>query len=457
VKQVHERLEGFAIPHGVIAAALGGLSDRQQLVQVASVDTLYRRAIVDGRLPLPDAELVIFDEAHLALGRSRVAILDRYPNALRVGFSATPAKLSGRPLGEQFEELIVGPSVQTLIDAGLLVRPRVFNRPVMAAEELDAVARDSKSNDYAVGELAALMSRNRLVGDVVQNWLRIANGKRTLVFACNKAHGAHLVEQFRREGVAAELLTDQDDEPSREAAVSRLAAGQSTVIVNCFLLSYGVDIPSVECIVLARPTRSVVLYLQAIGRGMRPAPGKDFVIVIDHGRVVERIGLPTQSFDWSLRADSNVNRQTLRIRDHLSQMPEKPRSCPECGFTWLVSEQGGHCTECGWAPSPKPLAVSVRDAELHEHAGVAESFASADVISFFRQAIGWYARRWPDRWQARQNSGRWWAWTQTRERFSIAHERPPKAFWNVPVLTPTDEVSGYIKSRQIAWAKRRAA
>src|SRR5690606_31052059 len=122
-------------------------------------------------------------------------------------------------------------------------------------------------------------------------------------------HGSQLVTEFRQAGVAAEQLTDDDDDATREEAIARLEGGATQVLVNCFLLSYGIDIPNVECVVLARPTRSVVLYLQAIGRGMRPADGKQFVTIIDHGRVVASLGLPTYDRDWSLDGSGNVNAQ----------------------------------------------------------------------------------------------------------------------------------------------------
>ena len=113
------------------------------------------------------------------------------------------------------------------------------------------------------------------------------------------------------------------------------------MIINCFLLSYGLDVPAVECVVLARPTRSVVLYLQMAGRGMRPAPGKAAFTLIDHGRVVENLGLPTDDFGWSLDDERNVNRSAAD--KHRAASIEQPRVCPECAYTWLVSEGGAVC------------------------------------------------------------------------------------------------------------------
>lgn len=456
VWQIHERLDAFQITHGVIAAALPDLNYRASAVQVASVDTLHRRSIVDEKLPLPDADVVIFDEAHLALGQSRVALLERYPNALHFGFTATPAKISGRPLHERFDRLISGPSVKALIASGNLVRPRIFSAPAATERELAAVPKDSKTGDYATGELGELMTRPKLVGDVVGNWLRIANGKRTLIFACNKTHGAALVQEFLQAGVACELLTDQDTEPDREAAIYRLEQGRTLILINCFLLSYGVDVPAVEAIVLARPTRSVVLYLQTVGRGMRPSPGKDHVILIDHGRVVESLGMPDADFGWSLDDGRNVNANARSVIAERKPTDERTRTCPECKHLWLVSEDGPACSCCGWAPKPKPKAISASEAELHELDGAADPINLAAITSFYREALGRYAARHPDRWRQKEKSGRWAMWMSTKEKFKLTAERPPGKFWSVTPIAPSDATNGWLRSREIAWARRRA-
>lgn len=457
VRQLHERLDDFGVPHGLIAASLPGRSYQAAPVQVASVDTLYRRVLVDRRMPIPGADVVIFDEAHLALGGSRVALLEQYPHAWHLGFTATPAKVSGRPLRERFERLVLGPSVRELINAGCLVRPVVFAAPLASAKELAAIAKDGKTGDYATGEFGELLARPKLVGDVLANWLRIANGKRSLVFAVNKAHGAALVGEFRRAGVAAELLTDETSETDRESAIARLEAGELTVLVNCFLLSYGIDIPSVEAVVLARPTRSVTLYLQAVCRGMRPAPGKDRVMVIDHGRVVESLGFPTADFGWSLDEGGNVNTWARSTMKRRAQGPERPRTCPECAHIWLVSESGRRCESCGWEPAVRAWPVRVVDAELVEMGAsrAAASVGREELESFLRECMGYYRGRWPDRWRAREKSGRFWAWSQTCQRFGLGEQRPSSAVWNAAPLNPSSATAGFIKSRLIAWAKRQ--
>ncbi|MBS0366713.1 MAG: DEAD/DEAH box helicase [Proteobacteria bacterium] len=457
VRQIHQRLVEFAIPHGVIAAPLPQLLNSALTVQLSSVDTLHRRAVVDRRMPLPPADVVLFDEAHLAGADSRLAILDTYPQALRIGLTATPARKSGRGLGAVFDALIAGPAVLELIASGMLVRPRVFNVPIVNQADLEKLPKDA-AQDYQSKALGALLSRPKLVGEVVGNWLSTAAGKPTLCFAVNKAHGAQLVQEFLQAGVAAELVTDADSENTREQVVARLESGATRVAVNCFLMSYGVDIPMVECIVLARPTRSLVQYLQMAGRGMRPASGKTEFLLIDHGRVVESLGLPHAPRDWTLDQGRNVNAEAREQCSRKSSQ-EKPRTCPECQYIWLISEQGEACRECGWLPAPRPRGIEVEPADLGEldyDNAPSVTPQSPEAVQFFRESLGDYARSKPQKWHDAPNTARAACWHATREKFGLTSERIPSAYWELMPLAPNAATSGWLKWRRIRWAKRRS-
>ena len=456
VRQMHKRLDSFGIRHGVIAAPLPELRNYSAKVQVASVDTLNRRALVNEHIPLPAADIVIFDEAHLATAETRLRLLDSYPVALRIGFTATPARKSGRSLGAAFDSLILGPSIRDLTAAGVLVPTRIFNTPIVSEKELQAVPKDTDS-DFKPAALGELLSRPKLIGDVITNWLRIANRKRTLCFAVNKAHGAALLDSFRQQGVAAEMLTDSDDEATREEVIGRLEDGATSVVINCFLMSYGVDLPTIECIILARPTRSLTMYLQMIGRGLRAAPDKTHCIVIDHGHVVENLGLPQSDHDWTLAADRNVNVEAL-ARTSRKSSTERARTCGQCTALWLTSEQGNCCPECGWVPPQRSKAIGVQDADLNEIAEDAAPLAVTDkrVLEFHAEACGWYARRWPDRWRDKPNSGRWWAWVQATAKFGFAEGvRMPDKGWQAFAMPPSVATSGWLQHRLIKWVKSK--
>jgi DNA repair protein RadD len=454
VRQIHERLDAFGIRHGVIAASLPYLRNYSARIQVASVDTLNRRAIATEKIPLPAADVVIFDEAHLAAADSRLRILDSYPAALRLGFTATPARKSGKSLGAAFDHMVLGPTIKELTAGGVLVPTRIWNMPLVSVKELRSIPKDTDS-DFKNAPLGEMMSRPKLVGDVVANWLRIANRKRTLCFAVNKAHGAALLDSFRRQGVAAEMITDADEEETREEVIGRLEAGQTSVVINCFLLAYGVDVPSVECVILARPTRSLIMYLQMVGRGLRAAPDKTHCIVIDHGHVVENLGLPHSDFAWSLDPEANVNSAATKAAAGIA-VTETMRTCRECSSIWLTSEQGNACPECGWVPAPRSKPVAVEEADLSELADdeTAPTPNDGRVKWFFREACGWYSRRWPDRWRDTPNKGRAWAWMQVQAKFQIGAEvRIPSAYWTMPLALPSAEVSGWLQHRIIRWAK----
>jgi DNA repair protein RadD len=456
VRQIHERLAAFEVRHGVIAAALPELRNYNAAVQVASADTLYRRAIVAGKIPLPWSDVVIFDEAHLATADSRLRILQSYPAAVHIGFTATPARKSGKALGAPFDCMVLGPTIKALTASGVLVRCRVFNTPIVSDAELKALPMDA-DGDFKAAPTAELLTRPKLIGDVVNNWLRIANRKKTLCFAVTKAHGAALCYAFRQEGVAAELVTDSDDEQMRESAISRLEAGDTHVLINCFLLSYGIDIPSVECVVLARPTRSLTMYLQMVGRGLRAAPGKDQCILIDHGHVVENLGVPHADFAWSLDPASNANAVALKSASAQATR-ETIRTCSECSELWLTSEQGNACPSCGWVAPPRSKSVTVEEADLQELTDEEDACSPQDphVMSFFRESCGWYARRWADRWRETPGKGRGWAWRQTATKFHFAEgTRIPSHYWRLTTASPSAEVSGWLKSRMIRWAMSR--
>jgi superfamily II DNA or RNA helicase len=457
VRQIHERLEAFDIPHGVIAAQMKGMCDRFQPVQIASADTLHRRCMRSGRMPLPSAEVVIFDEAHLALGKSRLALLDQYPDALRIGFTATPARKSGLSLSAGFDRLLLGPSILDLIHAGQLVRPRIFNIPVITQDELQAIPKSA--GDYAEGQLATLLSQPKLIGDVVSNWLNIAHGRRTIVFACDKRHGAELTREFNAAGVTAELLTDQDEDTEREAVIARMEAGQTTVIINCFLMAYGIDIPTVEAVVLARPTRSVAMYLQMVGRGLRTAPGKSECLLIDHGRVVENLGLPHADRDWTLAEGRNVNREAEQYRKGLKRA-EQPRTCRECSHMWLVSEDGTTCRHCGWKPTPTARAVDVEDAdlaELDERKAPKVTAQSPVVQQFAREALGYNVAHHPEKWAMNPFGMRAQAWFQAHEKFGLPKQPIPPWVWSLTPTPYSPDVGSWLMSRQIRYAKRRRA
>jgi hypothetical protein len=196
-------------------------------VQVASIDTLRHRA-------KPRADMVILDEAHRELTRSMAAVRAAYPNALHLGFTATPFRADNRGLGEFYDELIVAASIGSLIEQGFLVEPRVFTVPTDRLPDLGGVRL--RGGDYDPGQLDQAVNQARLVGEIVSHWQEHAAGARTVAFAASVKHSQHIAERFRSAGVAAEHLDATTPVAERDAILARLEGGETLVVSNCGVL-----------------------------------------------------------------------------------------------------------------------------------------------------------------------------------------------------------------------------
>ena len=272
------------IDHGLIQAGLN--IDLEYPVQVASIQTLWARCMRSNKVSLPPADLIIIDEAHHIAARTWRLILEAYPNARRIGLTATPCRADGRGLGNYFERLILGPQIPELIARKYLV-PTVYYAP--ANPDLKGV--ETRQGDYVVSQLADRMNRDDLVGDIVSNWHKLAQRRKTLVFCVDVAHSVHVKNEFLKSDVKAEHVDGGTPKAERDAILARLASGETEVLCNCMVLTEGFDLPAISCIVLARPTKQLGLFRQMAGRGLRPAPGKSNLVLIDHSGAVFRHGL----------------------------------------------------------------------------------------------------------------------------------------------------------------------
>ena len=301
IAQTSQKLFAAGISHGIIQA---GFQPRPfERVQVASVQTLHRRAISNETIELPDADLLIIDEAHHCPASSYTAIVDRYPAAALLGLTATPCRGDGRGLGGIFEELIECPQVAALIEQGYLVRTRVY-----APVDPDLRGVHTRHGDYVEAELAERMDRPKLIGDIVTHWHKYGERRKTVAFAVNVAHSVHLRDEFLKSGVRAEHIDGGTPKLERDATLARLASGEIEIVTNCMVLTEGWDMPEVGACILARPTRKMGLYRQMLGRVLRPAEGKPDAIVLDHSGAVFRHGFAEDAVEWTLDPDRRADK-----------------------------------------------------------------------------------------------------------------------------------------------------
>jgi DNA repair protein RadD len=270
INQTIAKLRELGLWVGIIWAEADRL-DVQPLapVQVASIPTLHARAIRTERMQLPDANLVVVDEAHHVKARTWREILDAYRNATILGLTATPCR-GGRGLGGIFETMIECPQVAQLIELGYLVPSRVY---APAAPNLGGV--ETRQGDYVVSQLEERLDKAQLVADIVTTWLKYGEGRKTVVFATGVGHSIHIRNRFIEAGIKAEHIDGGTPKDERDATLARLASGEIDVVCNCMVLTEGWDMPEVGCCILARPTKQMGLFRQMIGRVLRPAPGKN--------------------------------------------------------------------------------------------------------------------------------------------------------------------------------------
>ncbi len=353
VQQTVQTFDRVGLETGVIA---GGWSERPAApIQIASVQTLTKRT---AKVPAP--HLLIIDEAHHTAARSYSHLIEAWPAAFVVGLSATPCRLDGRGLDDWFHHLALGPSVAELIEAGWLSRYRLF---APAAPDLAGV--HTRAGDYATNELADAMDRRDLIGDILEHHQRLARGRKTIVFATSCAHSRHIVERFNAGGVAAVHLDANTPTQERAAALRQFALGRYDVISNVELFGEGFDLAAnagvdctVEAVVSARPTQSVSIWLQQVGRALRPKA--EAAIILDHAGNALRHGLPDDPREWTLegrkRTRKEIDDQVVPVRRCPTCFNVHRREllrCPACGHAYasapvpqkLIKEVGGELVE----------------------------------------------------------------------------------------------------------------
>lgn len=388
-------------------------------VQVASIQTLQRREI-------PPFDIVVVDEAHRwfeMLGQWMAA--SSWQGVPFVGLSATPWT---KGLGKHYDDLIQVTTTAELIAAGYLSPFRVY-----APSHPDLGAVRIVAGDYHEGDLGEAMNKPELVADIVTTWRQRGENRPTFVFAVDRAHARRLQGEFEAAGIVCGYIDAFTKPEEREALFRRFTAGEVRVIASVGCLTTGVDL-DVRCIVLARPTKSEMLYVQIIGRGLRTAPGKSDCIILDHSDTTLRLGFVTD-----IRHDALDDGRERQKADRKEKPEALPKECPSC--TFLKPAKAPKCPACGFK-SEKQSAIQCEDGELVEMTP-RKAKASADQKASVYGQLRLYAKR--------KGYSNGWEAHKFREMFGVWPDRHKHA----ADVEPTPELLSWIKSRQIAFAKRR--
>jgi DNA repair protein RadD len=419
IHQTCRKLDDVGVRYGVILAG-DNRSNQYAKVQVASVDTLISRALRQQKLKLPVFDIILIDEAHVGLTDTRERLLQLWPQAQIIGLTATPTRSDGKALGRVYDELVEVTTVAELVEKGFLCPARYFS-----VSEPDLKRVRTTAGEYNLGDLEAAMNKPKLVGDVVSHWLEHANTRRTVVFATSIAHSAALAAEFVANGVTAEHVDANTPSTVREAIFQRFSSGATQVLTNCTLASIGFDLPDLDCVVFARPTKSLGLYIQMLGRGLRPADGKTDCLVLDHAGNVHRHGFATDPRYWTLHGKyaEDLEKKT-REKKKREEKGEVAITCKQCK---CVFEGGGQCPACGWTIPPKVRPLSTEDGQLVEitRSGTlkASEMTQPQRMQFYFEMCGYaemkgYKPGWAG-FQYKERFGHWpdWKWKEHVDKY----------------------------------------
>lgn len=337
LKLLDQTLERFH-KDGLVAGAIQSdhpLTDYRKPIQVATIQSLRPR--LDYMLNHHKPHLVLIDEGHV-IHEAHIELINwcRRNKVPVIGLSATPWR---RGLGRIFDRLINCISLSELTDLGFLV-PTVCYAP--SVPSLKGVST-KPNGDWIEDELATVMGDAKLLGDVVSHWKELGQNRKTLVFACNVQHSKKLAEQFLKAGVAAAHIDGYMPPHETEEILRQYKAGRIRVLVSVAMLIKGFDDPSTSCLVIARPTKSLMLHYQMIGRGLRLSPetGKIDCIIIDHSGNLLLNGKPTDEVPDAM--DNGEGERLDRRPQDKGDQEKKTKPCQKCSFVF----SGLLCPKCG--------------------------------------------------------------------------------------------------------------
>jgi superfamily II DNA or RNA helicase len=411
VEQTSRRLDYEGIDHGIIMADNPRYKPHS-INQVCSPQTLARR-------PVPRADLVIIDECHVAYNVHR-KMMEAMPNTVFIGLSATPFT---KGLGKMYSNLVVGATTAKLTDEGYLVPVKVF-----APSKPDLTKIRTIAGDYDEKELFARVNKPKLVADIVDTWIKRAENRPTIGFAVNVLHSQSLCEQFKDRGIRAAHIDAYMPKKEREQIVKDFKEGYIKVLFNVGILDKGFDYPEASCLIMARPTKSLMLYIQQAGRVLRTHSSKEDAIILDHAGNTQAHGFVTDELPQEL--DDGTKRKVERTA---KAEKEKVTLCPSCAYVKKRHEYTCPC--CGFVPKKKDAGIDVEAGDLLEV--TRKKVTMQDKQNLYSELL--YV-------EVEKGYKRGFAAQMYRNKCGVW----PKGLNDIP-KTPSAETLNYIKSRMIAF------
>lgn len=322
IQQIDETLSHkYGIAHGIIKS--GYDEESQFAVQVASVQTIVRRL---EKWSKKGFSYIIIDEAHHAVSSTYMKICAAFPHAKILGVTATPCRLSGDALRKLFGVLVLTQPVSKFIEEGYLSPYNYFSiKPESQIQTaLDGISKFNIDGDYAESEMMRICDTTKVRANIINSYIKHAKGKKGIIYTINQEHNKHICAEYEKIGVKIKAIDSKTPSEERKKTVSAFRTGQIDIICNVNIFSEGFDCPDCEFIQLARPTCSLSMYLQQVGRGLRPHPNKTRAIILDNVGSYNKFGLPSANRKWRHHFDG-VGQRVTKANNATSQISGRTR------------------------------------------------------------------------------------------------------------------------------------
>lgn len=358
--------------------------------QICMVQTACRRL---KKIPRPS--LIITDETHHSKSASYRKIYDFFPDAFRVGVTATPVRLDGSGLGDVYQTLIEGVSAKWLIQNSYL-SPYTYYAPAVA--DLNGIK--TRMGEFETKSAENVLFNRTVFGNVISHYRRLAEGKQAICYCVSVKHSQAMAEEFQANGISAVHIDGTTPKSERQRIIENFRQGKIKILCNVDLISEGFDVPDCECAILLRPTKSLTLYIQQSMRCMRYKSGKSAVI-IDHVGNYARFGMPDADRQWTLESRPKKVRQQ-------AEKEVKVLQCPECFYTFQPDDDVKICPVCGYEFPKKERTLEVEDkTELKEITGFTLDYSSPKDCRNYQELLK-YAEK--------MHYRKGWAYFQAKER-----------------------------------------
>lgn len=298
IEQIDRSLNKYHVPHGIIAGIFKEKRDLKQTVQVASIQTITHGSNEHIARHL-DINFIIIDEAHHAVAHSYTKLWQLYPESKKLGVTATPWRMNNGGFRTYFDAFIPSMSIKEFLKQGWLAPYKYYSIPINSSikKSIDAINEFDIEGDYKLSALERAMDNDHIRAQLLDSYQKLAMGKKGIIYSISREHSEHICQQYQSIGVRIVTIDSMTSARKREMLVNNFKAGQIDIIVNVDIFSEGFDCPDIEFIQLARPTKSLVKYIQQVGRGLRKNGEKE-CIILDNVGMYTTFGLPDEDRRW---------------------------------------------------------------------------------------------------------------------------------------------------------------